>query len=327
LPVFVTLGGKTSQAGVMLSVTPKLVMTLSGNTFVGTTTTENLSIGHAMTNFVITATNNGVSTNVKYAVTSGVLPQGLTLAFTSPGGVATISGTPAQLTAGSYPITVTATDTSSIPITGSTTFTFYVPGGLFVTAGSITSSTFGTVNAAMATVTPVGGTAPYSTFAVTTPMVAITGLSITTGGILQTDGTTPAGTYTITVTATDAAGTTGTVAFSFIVKLLVVFSPASPQTASIGTVTDGGLLNTLTVSGGVGPYTYSIDASSTAAAKAVGALALVGNLLNLGTDVTVSVQSVVIDVVDTGTPVSSANVDTVTGTAGAQFTLSLNLTL
>ena len=74
-------------------------------------------------------------------------------------------------------------------------------------------------------------------------------------------------------------------------------------------------------------FRSSIDASSTAAAKAVGALALVGNLLNLGTDVTVSVQSVVIDVVDTGSPVSSANVDTVTGTAGAQFTLSLNLTL
>lgn len=321
LPVFVTLGGKTSQAGVRLSVTPKLLMTLSGNTFVAGTTTENLSIGHVMTSFVITATNNGVSTNVKYAVTSGVLPQGLTLTFTSPGGVATIAGTPAQLTAGSYPITVTATDTSAIPITGSSTFTLYVPGGLFVTAGSITSSTFGTANTAMATVTPVGGTTPYNQFAITTPATPITGLSITTGGILQTDGTTPAGTYTITVTATDAAGTMGTVAFTFIVKLLVVYSPISPVSISLGGLGAGGTIDTLTVSGGVGPYTYAVDASSTAAAAAAGALNFVLNVLQLGTDVTVSTQTVVIDVVDTGSPVSSANVDTVTGTAGAQFTL------
>jgi hypothetical protein len=280
-----------------------------------------------MTPFVITASNNGVSTGVKYAVTSGVLPQGLALTFTSPGGVAMIAGTPAQLTAGTYPITVTATDTSAIPITGSVSFTFYVPGGLAVTSSVPTSSTFGTANAAIATVTAVGGTAPYSQFAITTPATPIPGMSITTGGILQTDGTTPSATYTITATATDAAGLTGTVSLTFIVKLLVVFSPVSPQTASIGTVTNGGLLNTLTVSGGVGPYTYSIDASSDAAAAAAGALNFVGNLLNLGTDVTVSTQSVVIDVVDTGVPVSSANVDTVTGTAGAKFTLSLNLTL
>ena len=198
---------------------------------------------------------------------------------------------------------------------------------MYVTSSAPTTSTWATANAGIATVTAVGGTAPYSLFAVTTPSVAIPGLSFTTGGILQTDGTTPAGTYTITATATDNAGVTGTVAITFIVKLLVVFSPASPQTASIGTVTDGGLLNTLTVTGGVGPYNYSVDASSTAAAAAAGALNFVGNLLNLGTDVTVSVQSVVIDVVDTGSPVSTAAVDTAISTAGAEFTLSLNLTL
>jgi hypothetical protein len=253
------------------------------------------------------------------------LPQGLTLATVS--GVATITGTPAEDTAGTYPVTITATDTSAVPITGTTSFTYYVPGGLFVTVGSITSSTFGTANAGIATVTAVGGTAPYSLFAVTTPSVAIPGLSFTAGGILQTDGTTPSGTYTITATATDNAGVTGAISLTFIVKLLVVFSPASPQTASIGTVTDGGLLNTLTVSGGVGPYTYAVDASSTAAAAAAGALNFVGNLLNLGTDNTVSVQSVVIDVVDTGSPVSTAAVDTAISTAGSEFTLSLNLTL
>jgi hypothetical protein len=321
LPVFVTLGGLTSQAGVMLSVAPRLVVTPPAYS---SGTTINLSIGHAYSD-TITGSNNGSHAGVTYAVTSGVLPQGLTLVTAA--GVETIAGTPAEDTNGSYPVTITATDSSAIPVTGSASFTYYVPGGLFVTEAGLALSTFGTPNPAIATVTAVGGTAPYSQFAITTPMTPITGMSITTGGILQTDGTTPAGTYTITVTATDAAGVTGTVAFTFIVKLLVVFSPVSPQTASIGTVTNGGLLNTLTVSGGVGPYTYSVDASSTAAAAVAGALNLVGNLLNLGTDVTVSTQDVVIDVIDTGAPVSSAAVDTLTGTAGSEFTLVLNLTL
>lgn len=400
LPIFVTLGGLTSQAGVMLSVAPKLKMTVTGidgvapsvisaataasptvlttgtapatgtmiyvsgftgnwasangfqvaTNMTGTTfsipvdssafgamagtpvfelpdavtgVTDTLSIGHPMITTAIVGNNNFVHTGVKYAVTSGVLPQGLTLATVS--GVATITGTPAEDTAGTYPVTITATDTSAVPITGTTSFTFNVPGGLFVTVGSITSSTFGTANTSIATVTAVGGTPPYSLFAVTTPSAAIPGLTFTTGGVLQTDGTTPSGTYTITATATDAAGVTGTVTFTFVVKLLVTFSPVSPQTASIMTVTDGGLLNTLTVSGGVGPYTYAVDASSTAAAAAAGALNFVGNLLNLGTDVTTSTQTVVIDVVDTGTPASTAAVDTATSTAGSEFILTLIL--
>jgi uncharacterized protein (TIGR03437 family) len=398
LPIFVTLGGVTSQAGVMLSVAPKLKMTVTGldgispsvigaataassavlttgtapatgtlvyisgftsswapangfqlaTNLTGTTfsiplnssafgamtgspvfslpdavtgLTDNLSIGHAMVTTAIVGNNNFVHTGVTYAITSGVLPQGVTL--TTASGIATITGTPAQGSDGTYPVTITATDTSAIPITGATSFTLYVPGGLFVTVGSITSSTFGTANTAMAAVTALGGTAPYSLFAVTTPSAAIPGLSFTTGGILQTDGTTPSGTYTITATATDNAGVTGTVTFTFIVKLLVVFAPASPQTASITTVNGlSGVVNTLTVSGGVGPYNYTVDASSTAAALG---LTFAANVLDLGSDATTSTQTVVIDVVDTGTPASTAAVDTAISTAGSEFTLTLIL--
>ena len=316
LPVFVTLGGKTSQAGVMLSVAPKLVIVPP--TFTSGTRID-LSIGHAYTD-TITGSNNGSHAGVTYAVTSGVLPQGL--ALTTAAGVGTIAGTSAQDTSGSYPVTITATDSSAIPITGSVSFTYHVPGGLFVTSTVPTTSTWATANAAIATVTAVGGTVPYNQFAVTTPMTPIAGLSITAAGVLQTDGTTPSGSYTITVTATDAAGLTGTVTFTFVVKLKVVLAPVSPITDSITTLGPAGLITTLTVTGGSGTYTYTIDASSNANFLA-GGLTTSSNTLLLGSASTGAAQNVVIDVVDTGAP-PTGGVDT--ATPGTQITLVLTLT-
>src|SRR4051794_27858648 len=62
-----------------------------------------------------------------YPITSGVLPSGLSLST-----VGVISGTPAPGTIGNYPITVTATDTSTPPITGTVNFTVTI--GLNVTS-------------------------------------------------------------------------------------------------------------------------------------------------------------------------------------------------
>jgi hypothetical protein len=62
----------------------------------------------------------------QYAVTSGALPAGLTLDASS----GAISGTPAAAAKGYYPITVTATDSAAIPLTGAVTFTLAVDGGL-----------------------------------------------------------------------------------------------------------------------------------------------------------------------------------------------------
>ena len=62
----------------------------------------------------------------RYAVTSGVLPAGLTLAPTT--GI--ISGLPAANTAGSYAVTITATDSANVPLTGTYSMTITVAGGL-----------------------------------------------------------------------------------------------------------------------------------------------------------------------------------------------------
>ena len=85
----------------------------------------------------------GGTSGYTYAVTSGLLPAGLSLI----GGV--ITGTPGANTAGTYVLTVTATDSAVPPVTGSVTFQLQVDGGLVVTGTLSTISTvFGTPAAA-----------------------------------------------------------------------------------------------------------------------------------------------------------------------------------
>ena len=132
LPVFVTVGaGQPSQAGVMLSVIPRLLMTAPSNL-------TTLQVGHFWTGTVLAQEGTGSPT---FAITSGALPAGLSLVAST--GV--ISGLPGPNTNGNYTVTVTATDSASVPLTGSVTFTLSVAGGLYLTSTGVApyTSTFG----------------------------------------------------------------------------------------------------------------------------------------------------------------------------------------
>jgi len=78
---------------------------------------------------MVTAT--GGQSTYRYALTSGVLPLGLK--FNSDG---SISGTPALFTSGYYELTVTATDSATIPVTGTVSFQIQVTGGLVMTSSN-----------------------------------------------------------------------------------------------------------------------------------------------------------------------------------------------
>jgi hypothetical protein len=173
--------------------------------------TASLTVGQAYTGTVVALL--GTSPYL-FAVTSGVLPAGLTLNATT--GV--IAGDPAQYTGGNYAVTVTATDSAATPVTGASKFVITVAGGLYLTSTANTTSTSPTPNAAVTTVTAIGGTAPYS--------YAITAVSLPAGmaidpvsGIISTSALTPSGTTTVTVTATDSANpaVTGTLVFDIVV--------------------------------------------------------------------------------------------------------------
>ncbi|MCX6606133.1 MAG: putative Ig domain-containing protein [Acidobacteria bacterium] len=246
LPVVVTANSRSSQSGVSIWVTPRLRVrpptALSGT----------VGVAWASTNNVVLATE-GASSNYTFALTSGLLPAGITL-NTSTGA---ISGTPAANTSGTYQATVTATDSAPVPLTGSVSFTVTVAGGLFLssTGTSPFTGTFGTANATVTTVTATGGLFPY-TYAITTPSSLPTGMTVgASSGVVGITGLTPAGVYSITVTGTDAttaSPVTGATSFSLDHALLM--TPTNPLTPATGVA---GPVRTITATGGTGTITYA----------------------------------------------------------------------
>jgi hypothetical protein len=148
-----------------------------------------------------TFTATGGTAPYTFAVTAGALPPGLTL---SSAGL--LSGIPTS--SGAFTFTITATD--SVGCQGSRLYAFSV------TCPPITVMPLtlpdGVVGMAYSqAITASGGTAPY-TFAVTSGSLP-PGLSLTAGGLLS--GTpTEIGSYTFTITATDAVGCQGSRTYS-----------------------------------------------------------------------------------------------------------------
>lgn len=179
-------------------------------------------------------------------VLTGALPAGVSFA----GG--TLSGTPT--TPGSYPISVTATDTvltgAGAPFSITQNYTLDVP----VPAIVIAPATLGDPVAGTAyseTVTATGGVGPYG-YALTAGSLP-TGLTFTAGGVLSGTAT-QVGTFNLTITATDANGQTGSRAYTITVDapVLTLTPPAGALTATYG----ASYSQAFTAGGSPGPYTY-----------------------------------------------------------------------
>ena len=239
LPIYVTVSGVASQAGVYLSVAPKLEMLAPTNLTM--LQLEPWTTGNA----VVASLGTGTIT---YAITQGVLPAGLTMAQDGGPGVAgVITGTPAANTAGSYLVTVTATDSAASPLTGSVTFTIVVNGGLYVSyvaTPPFNASVYGTAGTGLPTLIALGGDGSFTyTGAVSgTPTALPAGMTVGgSSGIFATTGATKAGTYLVTVTATDTTTPnpiTGTATFTDTIALLAV-----PQATTNTLVTTAGGIN------------------------------------------------------------------------------------
>jgi hypothetical protein len=119
LPVTITARGRASQTGVTIWVAP--VLKITGPAAGALSGTEGTA--WATTGSAVTATEG--TAPYQYAVSSGSLPPGLVLNAAS----GLLSGTPAAAAAGSYTVTVTASDSAVTPLTGSITFTLMVSGG------------------------------------------------------------------------------------------------------------------------------------------------------------------------------------------------------
>src|SRR5262249_54651323 len=147
-----------------------------------------------------TLTGNAGSSPYTFAVTSGALPDGLSLA--SDG---TLSGTPT--TAGGFTFAVTATD--PVGCTGSGNYNVNICSALItISPASLPGGTIG--ESYSQTLTASGGTAPY-TFAVTSGALP-DGLSLASDGTLSGTPTTE-GNLSFTVTATDSGNCTGSASY------------------------------------------------------------------------------------------------------------------
>jgi hypothetical protein len=114
LPVVVTARGLSSQPGVSLWAAPRLKLTgpaaLQGAAGTSWPSTGNLAQASQGT------------PPYKYTVSKGAIPAGLTL----DAATGAISGIPWTAGKGAYALTISATDSSACPLTGSVTFTLLV---------------------------------------------------------------------------------------------------------------------------------------------------------------------------------------------------------
>ena len=260
-----TAGASTFTVTVTDSATPtadtaSATLTLTVGTItsvsISTTSLPDATQGIAYSQIL---TASGGTEPYSWAVTTGSLPDGLTLNAST--GV--LSGTPTN--SGSFPFTVTATDSSTPTAetaTSSYTLTVDSSGTLMITSSTLSPDTATVGVAYSATLDAAGGTAPYN-WAVTSGALP-DGLSIdpATGAIAGTP--TSGGTFPFTVTVTDSSTPTAqTVSQSYTITVAGAQLSQSISFTPPATGTYGGTATLSATGGGSGnPVTFSVDASS-----------------------------------------------------------------
>ncbi len=183
-----------------------------------------------------------------WAVTTGSLPSGLSLNQAS----GLISGTPTV--AGGFSFSVTATDstTSSDPAP----FTIAITAAPIISPASLPAGEQGVSYAP--TLTASGGTG--SGFNWSQSGALPSNVQFNNGVFSGTPGAGSAGSYPITVTVTDSAGgTSGPQNYTILINPPPSISPATLPQGQVGVAYP---TTTLTVTGGIAPYTWSPISSS-----------------------------------------------------------------
>lgn len=236
---------------------------------------------------------SGGDGSYSWAVTSGSLPDGLSLASNGA-----LTGTPSA-TASTQTVTVTVTDGRSVTATATLSITVY--SALTVTTATLSDTMIGDTYSANLAAT--GGNASYS-WALTTGSLPA-GLSLAADGTISGTVGAAATSQTFTVTVTDGNNYTATATLSITVyPTLAITTSALPDAQADVTYAD----TTLAATGGNGTYSWSVTTGS------------LPDGLSLATDGTISGT--------TGATATSATFTvTVTDGDGRTTTASLTITV
>ncbi|MEZ2345742.1 beta strand repeat-containing protein [Terriglobus sp. RCC_193] len=240
-----------------------------------TITTSSLPAGTVNTAYSAQVQAGGGTTPYTWSITSGSLPTGLAL---SRNGV--LSGTPTSPGTASFAVQVAdsngASTSASLMLSILTNNTSPTP-----TTLSITAPAAGTVGTAYTGIIGVsGGAAPYVCSVTSGSLPA--GLSLS--GCSLTGTPTTAGSYSLTVKATDSSSSANSSTANITIIIGTTATPAklaigAPSAATVGTIYS----SAIAVSGGTGPYTCSITSGTLPAGIARNNCALTGTPTASGT--------------------------------------------
>ena len=238
---------KVTDVGGCTAVGPTYNLTIFCNSI--TVTNPAVSTGTVNVVFSQTFTQAGGSGTTTFSLNSGTLPAGLTL---NPS-TGVLSGTPTQ--AGSFPITVKATDTNGCTAVGPT---YNLTIGCQTITVTNPATNTGTVNIAFSQTFTAGNTIGAVTFSLNSGTLPA-GITLSSGGVLS--GTpTQTGSFPITVKATDANGcfgVSGTYTLTINCQVITVTNPAT----NTGTV-NVAFSQTFTSGNAIAPVTFTLNSGS-----------------------------------------------------------------
>jgi hypothetical protein len=262
-----------------------------------TLTTSSLPAGTVGAAYSSSVTASGGATPYTYSAAN--LPAGLSI----NGSTGAIIGTPALSSIGTTSVTIKVTD-STQPSPQSATANLSIkisPATLAITTASLPAGTVASPYPST-TLQASGGVSPY-TWALASGSSLPAGLSLSTGGVISGTPAT-AGSYSLTFVVTDSLTPPDTAQATLALTISGAPSaPSAPPLALTTTTLPNATLNTaysatLTATGGVTPYTFSLANSTSLPAG----LTLSSAGVISGTPTKAGSTSFSIQVVDSSTP-------------------------
>ena len=202
-----------------------------------------------------TCTSSGGTGTQTWSISSGALPTGLSLNATT----GTISGTPSA--SGTFNYTVSVTDSASTPQTAGIARTSVVAALISSAACTPTTGMEVGVAATPFTCTAAGGVLPL-TWTVASGALP-TGLSLNAATGVVSGTPTVSSVFNYTITATDSASATQQSSTTSGLSSTVAPALSAPTCSPAGTLEVGVVYAvTCSVSGGVGPYSWTVNTGS-----------------------------------------------------------------